>query len=90
MAQRMNADVGLIDVWTAELGGPRTAALLDKLDIAVPWTILAKPILALPEYRSVNKGDVSKGGRPAWPAVTMLRCVMLAKWFGLSDPQLAE
>ena len=95
MAERSNADLGLVDAMTAELGGPRTAALLDRLDKAVPWTTLVKPILALPEYRGHVRGHargsvVSKGGRPAWPALTMLKCVLLAKWFGLSDPQLEE
>lgn len=85
MAERTNADYGLIDGMTADLGGPRTSALLKRLDKAVPWATLVKPIAALPEYRG---GD--KGGRPAWPALTMLKCVMLAKWFGLSDPQLEE
>lgn len=85
MAERINADAGLIDAWTAGLGGPRTAALLDRLDKAVAWATLAEPIAALPEYRGGEKG-----GRPAWPALTMLRCVLLAKWFGLSDPQLEE
>lgn len=90
MAERTNAEAGLIDAWTAGLGGPRTGALLDRLEAAVPWAKLATPILALPEYRPVKKGEDNKGGRPAWPAVTMLKCVMLAKWFGLSDPQLEE
>ncbi len=90
MAERTNADAGLIDAWTAGLGGPRTGALLDRLEAAVPWAKLAVPMLALPEYRPVKKGEENKGGRPAWPAVTMLKCVMLAKWFGLSDPQLEE
>lgn len=85
MAERRNAQYGLVDAWTAELGGPRTAALLDRLDAAIPWTTLVKPILRLPEYRKAHKG-----GRPAWPALTMLKCVLLAKWFGLSDPQLEE
>lgn len=85
MAERKNAEHGLVDAWTASMGGPRTAALLDKLDKAVPWATLAKPIAAMPEYRGGEKG-----GRPAWPALTMLKCVMLAKWFGLSDPQLEE
>jgi IS5 family transposase len=72
------------------LCGPRTAALLDRLDKAVAWAKLVRPIAALPEYRPVKKGEENKGGRPAWPAVTMLKCVLLAKWFGLSDPQLEE
>lgn len=85
MAERTNADQGLIDGLTADLGGPRTAALLSRLDKAVAWAILVKPVAALPEYRGGEKG-----GRPAWPALTMLKCVLLAKWFGLSDPQLEE
>ena len=89
MAERINAEHGLVDAWTANLGGPRTAALLDRLDKAVAWDALVKPIAALPEYRGRSDGQ-NKGGRPAWPALTMLKCVLLAKWFGLSDPQLEE
>lgn len=85
MAQRTNAEHGLIDAWTAELGGPRTAALLTRLDTVVAWDVLVTPIAALPEYTGGEKG-----GRPAWPALTMLRCVLLAKWFGLCDSQLEE
>jgi IS5 family transposase len=99
MAERTNAARGLIDGITAELGGPRTAAMLTRLDKAVAWDTLVAPILALPEYRVRHHGagargadarGVNKGGRPAWPALTMLKCVLLAKWFGLSDPQLEE
>ncbi len=89
MAERKNADGGLIDSWTADLGGPRTTALLSRLDAAVPWTTLVKPVAALPEYRAKAPG-ADRGGRPAWPALTMLKCILLAKWFGLSDPQLEE
>lgn len=85
MAERRNADRGLMDAWMDGLGGPRTSALLDRLDAAVAWDALVKPILRLPEYQ-----PSPKGGRPAWPALTMLKCVMLAKWFGLSDVQLEE
>src|SRR5690606_8457619 len=49
------------------------------------WETLVAPIAALPEYRGGERG-----GRPAWPALTMLRCILLAKWFNLSDPQLEE
>jgi len=59
--------------------------LLDRLDKAFAWKTLVRPILALPEYRGGEKG-----GRPAWPALTMLKCLLLAKWFGLSDPQLED
>lgn len=89
MAERINAEHGLVDAWTADLGGPRTAALLDRLDKAVAWGTLVKPVAALPEHRRRRAGE-DKGGRPAWPALMMLKCVLLAKWFGLSDPQLEE
>lgn len=89
MAERTNADFGLVDAWTADLGGPRTSALLGRLEQAVPWAALVKPIAALPEYRAKPRTD-NKGGRPAWPALTMLKCILLAKWFGLSDAQLEE
>lgn len=85
MAQRRNADRGLMDAWMDGVGGPRTTAMLDRLDAVVAWDALVKPILKLPEYQ-----PNPKGGRPAWPALMMLKCVMLAKWFGLSDVQLEE
>lgn len=85
MAERRNTEMGLVDGITASFGGPRTAALLDRLQATIPWNDLVAPILALPEYQAA-----AKGGRPAWPALTMLKCVLLAKWFGLSDPQLEE
>jgi IS5 family transposase len=89
MSERRNAQAGLVDGLTAELGGPRTTALLDKLEGAIPWKRLVRPIAALPEYKPKAPGE-DRGGRPAWPALTMLKCVLLAKWFGLSDPQLEE
>ena len=33
-------------------------------------------------------GDQGRGGRPHYPVVMLLKCLMLAKWFGLSDPEL--
>lgn len=84
MTQRKNAQPGFIDELTSECGGPRTQKLLDRLGAAVPWEQLVKPILKLPEYR--NEG----AGRPTWAAITMLKSLLLAKWFNLSDPQLEE
>jgi IS5 family transposase len=89
MAERRNTQGGLIDGLTADLGGPRTGALLDRLDAAIPWSRPVRPIAALPEYPPKAPGE-DRGGRPASPALTMLRCALLAKWFGLSDPQLEE
>jgi IS5 family transposase len=81
--ERVNAEPGFVDGVTADLGGPRTASLLVKLEAAVPWATLAEPV------RKLYRNGV-QGGRRPWSAVTMLKCLMLAKWFGLSDPQLEE
>lgn len=83
--ERTNAPMTFLDSQVADLGGPRTKALLNRLDKTIPWNQLAAPIRELPEYQ-----PSSKGGNAAWPAVTMLKCLLLAKWFGLSDPQLEE
>lgn len=85
MAERRNQDAGLLDAMMADLGGPRTAKLLERLSVAVDWKRVAAPIRRLPEY-----APRTGAGRPAWPAETMVRCVMLAKWYGLSDPGLEE
>lgn len=64
------------------LGGPRTQAFLNTIDAAIPWELLAEPVEAT--YSQSNTG------RPHWPAVLMLKCVFLQKWFNLSDPGLEE
>jgi len=82
MAIRKNEQMGFADAMLA--GGPRSAALLERLDAATPWRELAAPIYELPEH--TNPGP----GRPAWDPTLMLKCLMLAKWFNLSDPGLEE
>jgi IS5 family transposase len=82
MTIRQNKAMGFVDAMLD--GGPRTAALLERLDEATPWRELAAPIYQLPEY--TNPGP----GRPALDPTLMLRGLLLAKWFNLSDPQLEE
>lgn len=81
---RQNEQMGFVDAALADCGGRRTAALLARLDAATPWDTLAAPIRELPEYR--NRG----AGHPPWCPVLMLKCLMLQKWFNLSDPGLEE
>ena len=81
--QRNNAQPTFTDAAVANLGGPRTAAFLRRCEELIDWHGLADSIIHLfPEH--------PQGGRPFWPAVTMLKCAMLGKWFNLSDPQLEE
>lgn len=84
MGVRNNESMGFVDAMMAELGGPRAGALLDKLDAATPWERLAEPVLKLPEYCGTG------AGRPVWNPVLMLKCLMLQKWFNLSDPGLED
>ena len=82
--QRTNAQPTFTDAAVADLGGPRTARFLQVCQDLVPWGELVQTLRPLfPEH-----GE--KGGRPFWPALVMIKCVMLQKWFGLSDPQLEE
>lgn len=81
--ERKLAAPAFFDLGVAELGGPRTAAFLERCETSIPWAALAESIKDLfPEQ--------PQGGRPFWPAAVMLKCVTLQKWYGLSDPQLEE
>lgn len=84
MGVRKNESMGFVDAVMVELGGPRSAALLEKLDAATPWERLAAPIRKLPEYNNAG------AGHPPWCPVLMLKCLMLQKWNNLSDPGLEE
>jgi IS5 family transposase len=81
--ERKLAEPTLMDATVADLGGPRTAAFFDKCQRLIPWARLAAPLADLYE-------DNGAGGRPAWPVQLMVKCLMLQKWFNLSDPQLEE
>jgi len=84
MAIRKYAPLGLADSIIDGLGSQRTAALLGRLDAATLWDTLAGPIRRLPEYRTRG------AGRSAWEPVLTLKCLMLQKWFNLSDPGLED
>jgi IS5 family transposase len=81
--QRKNASLTFTDVAVVDLGGPRTSRFLQLCGELVPWNELVDALAPLfPEH--------AKGGRPFWPALVMIKCTLLQKWFNLSDPQLEE
>jgi len=82
--ERRTDGPGLIDGMTADLGGPRTAGFLEKVTRAIDVEALADLI------RAEVAPEQPQGGRPFWPVVLMVKCLLLAKWYGLSDPQLEE
>ncbi|MBI2757033.1 MAG: hypothetical protein K2Q09_10700 [Phycisphaerales bacterium] len=53
---RKNESMGFVDAVMADLGGPRSSLLLERLDAATPWEELAAPIRALPEYNNPGAG----------------------------------
>lgn len=79
----------LLDGAAADLGGPRTTAFLDKCERLIPWDRLAGSVADV-FARPARKGEVARGGRPHWPVVLYVKCLLLQKWFNLSDPQLEE
>jgi IS5 family transposase len=82
--QRKNASPTFTDAAVADLGGPRTTRFLQTCAELVPWDELGRTLAPLfPEHDE-------RGGRPFWAAAVMIKCAMLQKWFGLSDPQLEE
>jgi transposase, IS5 family len=82
--QRINKPATFLDSATADLGGPRTSQLLAKLATAIDWDRAAAVVAELAEYRRTG------AGRRPWDAGLMVRCMMLQRWFNLSDPQLEE
>jgi transposase, IS5 family len=89
MTHLPNGQLSWTDFAIANLGGPRTSAALARLDAAVPWEAIVKPILQLPEYAKCIANPSQPGQRPIDPRI-MIRALMLQKWFNLSDPQLEE
>ena len=82
--ERKNNQLTFLDNLTSDLGGKRTAAFFAKCNQYIPWDELAEPL------KDMYANNTSKGGASNWPVVMMIKCVMLQKWFNLSDPMLEE
>jgi len=82
--ERKNKSPMLVDGLAADLGGKRTEAFFHRVSELFDFNALAQPL-----------GDLfddtpGQPGRPHWPVVLMLKCLLLQKWFGLSGVQLEE
>lgn len=84
MGIRQNTPATGLDAALDGLGGPRTRDLLDAVSAAIPWDEIVAPVLRLPGY------GAGRRGHPSWDPVPMAKCLMLAYWYGLSDPALEE
>jgi IS5 family transposase len=81
--ERRAAQPTFRDGLTADLGGPRSAAFFERAETLIDWGKLAESLRELTPPQP-------RGGRPFWPLSVMIRCVLLQKWFNLSDPGLEE
>ena len=82
--ERQNNQLSFLDQLTSDLGGKRTAEFFRKCDKYIPWSELAEPL------KDMYANNTNKGGASNWPVVMMIKCMMLQRWFNLSDPMLEE
>ena len=82
--ERNNLQPTFVDGITNDLGGKRTAEFFDKCNKLIPWEQLAAPL------KDMYRNNSDKGGASNWPVVMMIKCMLLQRWFGLSDPMLEE
>jgi IS5 family transposase len=85
--ERKLADPTLTDALMLDYGSPRMAAFFTQMNTVIPWEELAGRIANLYDDSGAAQ---AKGGRPHWPLTMMVKCLLLQKWFGLSDPGLEE
>ena len=82
--ERKTGQLSFLDSLTADIGGRRTAEFCQKCNKLIPWQLLAQPL------KGMYRNNTDKGGASNWPVVMMIKCMMLQKWFNLSDPMLEE
>jgi len=82
--ERQNNQLSFLDQLTNDLGGKRTAEFFRKCETYIPWNELAEPL------KNMYANNTNKGGASNWPVVMMIKCMMLQRWFNLSDPMLEE
>ena len=62
----------------------RSVRGINKLNEFIDWEVFRKDLEALLGY---DRRDGSKGGRPPFDPVLMLKILLLQKYYGLSDDQ---
>jgi IS5 family transposase len=82
--ERKRTQPTFIDTLTADLGGKRTVKFFEKCNTLIPWSELAEPL------KDMYRNNTGKGGASNYSVIMMIKCMMLQKWFNLSDPMLEE
>jgi IS5 family transposase len=92
--ERKLAQPTFTDALMLDYGSPKMARFFAEMDSVIPFDELAAPLRALYADGRVDvesPASVNKcAGRPHWPLVLMVKCLLVQKWFGLSDPGLEE
>lgn len=86
--ERIPTSPTFTDAFTADLGGPRAKAFFAVCEREIPWAQLAESVKDV--FAERDAAAAAKGGAPHWPLVTMLKIMLMQKWFGLSDPMAEE
>lgn len=79
MIRRENQQIGIAEAFVRP---SRSTATLDKVNKIINW----EPLRVKMESFYSHSG----AGRPAFPAVMLLKAVLLQKWYNLSDPAAEE
>ena len=99
--ERTLAQPTFTDALMLEYGSPKMARFFAEMAAVIPFDQLAAPLRALYADGRVDVESAAAAaaaaaaatrgaGRPHWPLVLMVKCLLLQKWFGLSDPGLEE
>jgi transposase, IS5 family len=77
----MRRETRQLSLAEALVGGGKGGARLERITGTIDWGALDG---LLAELRA------SRTGRPGWPPLAMLKALLLAQWYGLSDPELED
>ena len=77
----MRRETRQLSLAEALVGGSKGGARLDRIAEALDWNELDA---LMAELRAAPTG------RPGWPPLSMLKALLLAQWYGLSDPELED
>ena len=77
----MRRETRQLSLAEALVGGGKGGARLERIAGTLDWSELDA---LMAELRSASTG------RPGWPPLSMLKALLLAQWYGLSDPELED
>ena len=77
----MRRETGQLSLAEALVGGGKGGARLERIAALLDWSELDRVMGGL---------RASRTGRPGYPPLVMLKALLLAQWYGLSDPELED